>query len=455
MRHRCESGRIRLLVSFLVLSLAVGTLAAQQTQDEVFAPFVSDLRISIRDPQIRLTWEDAVDLEVAYGIFRSTEPITNESLARAEAVATVSPGTQAYIDVPPEPGRYFYAVLALTPTGAPYRIVIPGRNASFRAVAIEAATPEAVRAAAVRGIEVTVVSSQGQQAVEVVANADRAGRTLAVYRSTEPITRIADLEDASLVREIPSLPGLLVDLPVPGVGYYYAVVDAALLLAGDATITPGLNATEAPVEIPLPAIASREPRAEPALQAPVATAEPAPAAPEAPPAVEAVDGIDVGPTVARAVPLPFIQLQNRLATGRRLGDPRIPIPEPQPIDATTDAEIAALLERVGPPAAPADPPAILAIDRAPEPEGAEYTLRTIIEGPFARMAWEAALTQLDNFLLLPLTADLEARAHFYRAQIYYRLGESSRAILELLLARDRYYVEVEAWLDRILTAGGA
>ncbi|MFP4112783.1 MAG: hypothetical protein ACOC2Y_01025 [Spirochaetota bacterium] len=432
-----------ILVTLCALLAAAGPALAQTAaaEEEVFAPFVSRLRLSIRDPQIRITWEDATDIVTSYRVYRATEQITIENLPNAELVATVSAGVEAYIDIPPEPNEYYYAVLAERSSGAPYRAVIPGRNASFRAIEVVNVATEIERAAEIGDIGAALVSAQGQTAIEVTATSDRDGRTIIFYRSTDPITSVDDLEQATVVREAPSGAPRIVDLPVPGVQYYYAALDTGLLLSGDATVTPGMNATRRPTEIPLAATAD----------APNGSADATP--PEALPEI-ATAAPPLG-TSGRGIPLPYLQIEDDLLTGLTLGDPRIIIPNAQPMSAETEAVVAAMLQRIGRSEQRAPGATILPDDRIPEPEGAEYTLRTILDGPFRRMAWESALEQLENYFTLPLTAELEARAHFYRAQIYYFMGEERRAILELLLARDHYYVEVEEWLGRILGNQGA
>ena len=444
------------MVIFLVvlgaLCVAATPLVAQETDDareqgdatreEVFAPFVSRLRLSIRDPRVRVSWVDADDLLATYRVYRSSEPITNESFDQARLVARVATGEEGYVDLPPEPGTYYYAVVAENATGTPYRVVIPGRNASYIPVEIASTATQEQRAARVSGIDAAVVATDGQSAIEITVLADREGRSLAVYRSTERLESEADLADATLVREVPSGETRVVDLPVPGVPYYYAAVDAELLVADGVTITPGRNATLEAAEIPLATALARAGEQRPDTDA-VAQAPSATAPGRADAATDDLPVFEPDVRTAEGVPLPFLQLQSQLATGQRLRDPRILIPNEQPLEPTTESAVAAVLERLGPRADPQLEPTILPEDTMPEPEGADYTLRTILEGPFARMAWESALGQLENFFTLPLPPELEARAHFYRGQVYYFLGERQRAVLELL-ARDRYFAPVEA-----------
>jgi hypothetical protein len=445
-----------------MLALLAATSFAQTASgdESVFAPFVSRLRLATRDPQVRITWEDAPDLEATYSIYRSNESITNETLDRATLVGEAEAGDEAFLDVPDEPGSYHYAVLAQNEAGAPYRILIPGRNSSFRPVIIANLATPREEAARIVDINATVEQGTGQSAIRISAEADRDGRELVVYRSTTPIQTVDDLENASLVDDASSDEINVVDYPVPGVGYYYAIFDRELLLAGDAEVVVNENATADASEIPIRVAATPGQSSAPAEDTVQTDAAITPAAsqPATGPqrtetaAAEELD-FEFADSDVRAIPLPFLQLQSVLSTGRTLQSPGILIPDEVPLQAATTETVNRLIRSL-PTLATDEPRAhILIADHNPEPSGAEFTLRTILDGPISRLAWEEALMQLDNFLTLPLTGDLEARAHYYRGQAYYFTGERQLAILEFLLARDRYYVEVEAWLDTILSAG--
>ena len=416
---------------FVTLSAyTVSTLYAQQTTFADEAPMVSRLRLAIRDPQIRITWEDAQRGAMAYRILRAVAPITDASYSDSLHVATVDPGEQGYIDAPAEPGSYYYAVVAVRPDRSTVPIIVPGRNASFRPVTIVRAASQAEPTAVIQSIEAIVVTDSGRDAIEISMTANREGDRIAVYRATSPITSVDELDDATLVREVVSGTVRLIDLPVPGVHYYYAAVDTAALLAGRAVVSPGENATREPAEIPLGTVVDAR-----------ATL----------PATDDPGELEPPRETLRSRPLPTLRLQTQLETGTRLHDPRITIPEPARLDPETERRIADLILNLGTRPPRPNPPRILPPDLMPEPEGAEYTLRTIIDGPLAQMAWETALLQLGNLLTLPLTADLRARVHFYRAVASYEKGSIQHAILEFLLAREFYYPQVERWLAYILT----
>ena len=469
MRRERYARACRGVVVLLLLTLCSALGLSQESDESVFAPFISRLRISLNDPQVRITWVDAPDVSGSYAIYRSTVSITNETLDAATQIGDAAAGEEAYLDVPDAPGTFYYAVLALTDAGEPYRILIPGRNSSFRPVSIENLATPREEAARITSIESDISNIDGQSAIAVTAQANRDGRNLVVYRATSPIQSIDDLSIASLVTEVQSNQIAVLDLPVPGVGYYYAILDSELLLDGGGTIEPGENATTTPAEIPIQIATVDEPQAEPDPEP--ETEEPSPEEPEVEePEGQPVPDVEEPAPVAdasepdvvfevvireqevRAIPLPFLQLQSVLSTGRRLRDLGVLIPDEVTLSNTSADLVLDLLPSLSPVAEPQAPPRILDEDRAPSPEGVEYTLRTIIDGPIERLAWEDALQQLTNFLSLPLSQDLAARAHFYRGQAYYYTGERQLAILEFLLARDAHYVDVEAWLDTVLSA---
>lgn len=464
-----------LLILGLTLLTADGRLSAQE--ETVFAPFISRLRVSIRDPQVRITWEDSPELEGSYQIYRSARTITNDSFDRATLVGDVTAGVEAYLDVPPSPGDYYYAVLAVAENGEPYEILIPGRNSTFRPVTVANLATPAEEAARITEIAASVTEFDGQPAIAIAARSDRDGRELIVYRSTAPILEDAQLALAVEVTRIGSDAITLVDLPVPGVSYYYAILDEELVREGMVTLQAGRNATAEPVEIPILIAESPGPAEEPVIaippaESPESSAEEVSAeeTDQSPDSVEAEQQIASAPqpeiepvdvvfsaeqSDVRAIPLPFLQLQSVLSTGRRLGSPGILIPDASTLRPSTSAAVDGLLANLTPTERTAPSREILPADRAPSPEGAEFTLRTILDGPISQLAWEDALLQLNNFFTLPLSPDLAARAHFYRGQAYFFTGERQLAILEFLLARDRHYVEVERWLDHILNSPGA
>ena len=422
----------------------------------------------MRDPEVRLTWVDSPDVSGNYLIYRHTQEINAATFLDAELAGEVEPGVQSFIDTPAAPGDYYYAILASTDTGEPYEIFIAFRNATFVPVTVENIATVEERSARIQDITATEESG----VIIVAYESDQVDRELIVYRSTRPLAGVRDLATAGVVATVVSGVESVTDYPVPGVPYYYGVVDSALVADGSAVFEAGENTTGEPVEVPI-RTAGAPPIAEtpaPAVQTPDAEPEteetPIPAAAESPqpaaPASDAEPGAETGedqfiPTFTRRrpMPLPFLQLTTDLQTGNQIGTAVVQVPELQPISVETEDAVSRMVAMLGPRPVRVPGPERLPEDNLPAPRGAEFTLRTILDGPFASLGWEEALGQLTNFLTLPLSPDIRARALFYRAQCYYFTGQSERAFVEFLLARNDYFSEVERWLDIILDATGA
>lgn len=412
------STRFLLLAAFLLFA---GVLSTAQ---EVFAPFPSRIRVATRDPEVRISWDDASDLRAKYLVYRHTEEITIDSLALAELVGVVDPGVESFIDTPPETGSYYYAVLAQDTDDTIYEVLVPFRNTIVSPVEVESGAGETVRTVRVRNLSTRL----SENTIVVGFTTGRNDRTLALYRSVRPIRTTEDLAGATRIATMSSSRNEFTDHPVPGVGYHYAVVDTELIAEGRIELVPGENTTAGPVEIALPE------RSRPAVELPRFADAPA----------------------SRARPLPFFQIQGAVERGSSVfgaGGPTIP--PRRELEPETDKAVVQLIRL----AAPTEPPEptleVLPPDRSTPPDqdgakGLDLTLRTIVEGPMAQGNWEEAELMLRNFRRLPLDDDLSYRASFYLGQVLYFRGEYRPAALAFLTAQEGYYPEATRWLDRAL-----
>ena len=483
---RVARGLIAVSIAFLFTVAGVSQTVGQDSASEVFAPFVSGLRISVRDPQVRITWSDATDLETSYRIYRHGAQITVDSFQDATHVATITSGVEAYIDTPATAGDYLYAVLAEDGSGGVYRILIPYRTSSYLPVSIaNAAEPEDL---ATRIGQITV-SAAGEQ-IEISYSSSRADRPVVVYRSLAPLVDSLSISSATLVATVPAGQAAATDTPAPGVPYYYGVADAALVAEGSVSFVAGASATSEPVEIPLAeeiaepveevavvetaveelktvevagepeAVSMAEEPAETSVQEQVeeTRAQPGQIVETAEVEEIAASSDEFVPDVEerRPLPLPFLQLSSSLETGDKIGDADVSVPPMQELTESTESAVARLQAGLTPKAVTLVQATILPDDQLPDPQGAESTLRLILDGPISRLAWEEAIEEFDTFLALPLSSDVASRALFYRAQCFFFIGDNRRAFLEFLLVRDDLYTDVQPWLDTILgSSGGA
>ena len=378
------------------------------------APYVSALRIAIRDPLVQLTWQNPPGTNGPVRVYRSRVEIDNSTLSQATLAGVTDPGAESFLDIPPEPGEYYYAVLIQKSENSVFDVFVPFRNITTRPIRTSETPTQAELAANVSGIAATRISDE----VVLKFHPSRGGRTLVIFRSTSPIDSSDALSRAVRIQEVPSNTTSTTDFPVPGIGYYYAVLDAALLTSGKVALKSGENFTHSAVEVPLGGEAT---------------------------------GIPTASLIPRqTTPLPYLILQAGIQSGSSLV-PSLILPTPSSTLAPkTATAVGWLLSHIRIEAPSPLKPVVLNEDKVSSDKGAEYTLKGIVLTQLAQHQWVDAVTLLSNFLTLPLPADIRARAQFYLGQSYYFERKYKQAFLAFLLSKDAYYTAAEPWMNAIL-----
>ena len=411
----------RIFEFFCVLLVAttsfVGAQEAADIDRDVFAPFVSRLRVAVRDPQVRLTWRDSPDLPAgSYQVYRSPVEITRDTLDRAELVATVDPGVETYLDTPFQEGEYYYAVLAAEPDGRLYPIFVPFRNKSIRPVEVTRLESEEDIAATVEDIEARVQDN----VVILQFDPSRTGRSLAVYRSTVPFSELGSLAEATQLDQFPSANRRYADYPVPGVAYFYGVFDTGLIERGSAQFRPGENVLAQSIEIGV-------------ADLPVAT-------------------IALPRATKRRAPLPMLSINTGIQDGERLATSSVPRNRSSgPLGADTEMAIRSFVSRAPASSRFSPEPVILPQERVDDQTGVPLTLGRIVTGEFADGSYLQAANLLGTLLELPMSPETERRVRFYRGQALFFDGRHESAFMEFLLAgEDEMYAPTRPWIEGIL-----
>lgn len=408
--------RVWTILTLLAVASVVPTYAQQQADgsESVFAPYVSRLRVAFKDPKVLLTWQNPSDVSGLLQIYRSTQPITGATFADARLVGTAQAGSESFLDVPASPGDYYYAVLVQKPGDGTYQVFIPFRNVTLQPVKVALTATQSELAASVSGIHAV----ERDHSVVLTFEASRPNRKLDLFRSTSPILSSDALAAATRIQQVDSAKTSVTDYPVPGIGYYYALVDSALLTTGDVKLAGGIDATISPVTLPLGANQI---------------------------------GIPTQPVPPRrGTPLPYLVLSQDVQSGATLAPSLVAPSAPQLLSRPTQAAATALVDDISSPKPAVLKPEILPEDRTAGAKGDEYTLKSILDTPFADRMWDRSAQLLTNFLSLSLPKEIEARAQFYLGQTYYFQGAYKQAFLAFLLARDNYYTSVEPWINSIL-----
>lgn len=397
----------------LLLLLAV--LGAREARSEVSASFVSRLKAQAGQASITLSWRPVPGFEGSYRIYRHTREIDEASFPAAVQVAAVGPGVASYEDLPPGREAYFYAVLLddgkLSPS------FIPFRNKTSTPAQIANVAPEPDLAARISGLTAEVV----EDAIRLRFQSSRGDRELLLFRSLYPMRSGEDLLAASSpVALDPGTRGYE-DSPIPGLDYYYALIDAGLFKIGKPELAEGENSTTRPVQVPIGAGRVGLPPA---------------------PAAAAAARMPAG--AARSAPLPYLALDDAM------GMPATPLPAARPISPATRRAVEAVLAEAPPRAARMLPVQALSEDLGAGGESEGFGLGLLLADHLLKGDLTGAEKGLLAFLAVRRSEAAEARAHFYLGQVYYLQGKLERSVLELLLARQLYYAAVEPWLDACL-----
>ena len=409
------------LKTLLLILLIFFPLSAGIAQQGI-VPFVNNLRIAVRDPEVRLTWTDIPGFENSYGIYRHTTEITGANFPQAVLIDRVGTGVELYIDIPQEMGDYFYAVMALDQGNNPFRLFIPMRNVTLVSARITnpppIEEPPPVPLAETLG-RLQVNPRTDGRALEITFTTEGDNRRISIYRSTQPIVDSDSLAQAILVDTLGSQLGRALDFVIPGVRYYYAIVDADTLSAGPEDFIPGKTTLSEPVTLPLGAQTSL--RAD-----------------------------TPGPS-NRMAGLPLLNPRTSFITGRPLDSAfQGAIPQYQPLTPQVAQAFSQMISAYPSPPRESLKFQILPEDQDNEAQGESRILQAIIRTELLQGNWTKGVELLDNLLTLPLDQELRNRAEFYRSQGLYFLGELQRAYLGFLVIRDELPTQTRPWLNRIL-----
>jgi hypothetical protein len=243
-------------------------------------------------------------------------------------------------------------------------------------------------------------------------------RNLILYRGTAPFSDTRSLIGAAIVSVFRDIDGSFIDYPVPGLEYYYAIIDEELLKSGDLGFQAGANATANPVSIPAGAFRIGLPAVSP---------------------------------MSRSTPLPYLQFTTSVDSGLPLPESSVQDLKPRPVSPETRKSMDTITGgfesvRRTPPR-----PAILGAETKPGLLGEEYTLALIIDQSFRKGDWAACVDQIESFLSLHRTPETTARAHFYLGQAYLFTGQKEASFFEFLQVQDSYYADCQPWVEYLLT----
>ena len=398
----------RVFPVIFVLFLAIPAIIAAQGRE--FIPHVTQIQVESRNNLIRLTWIDSPEARGSVFIFRSARPFADSIPANIRPIV-VRYGQQYYVDDTEDMGNVHYFIAASDVYGRRFDLILPRiNNTSINFVPPEAGEePSIVETVPAR----TLI--QGISNLRAVQNEDRViitfdtlgpRRNTILYRSMQPVRQPNDLLNAIIVQSGITSP--FIDVPVSGITWYYTVVFEDEIASGNIGIRPGVNATAVPVTITADRIQERS---------------------------------------LRPIPLPALTLRNTIPESLFITD------VPEQISLSTET-VNMLRATQMPSRKPPDlkPPRVFSVDLEAPLGGEESALFQIIMEYFVNFEWESARINLQHYLSLPRSRDIEARARFYLGQTLYYTEKYREALMEFLTFRTSNPEEANRWIDAVLSA---
>ena len=402
-----------LFSTITIFVLLAGSASSQA--NSIFTPFVSRIKSESTSDSVKLSWKDTSNVEGNCIIFRYTSTISADNLEDAVKISRIPQGVEYYEDFPPYTHtNYYYAVLMEDRDSLLHKVFIPFRNLTISAASITEKTKDDSPA-----LVTAIKARTSGDSIIIGFKCSKPSAEVFIYRNTEPIEDQNDLIDANLIATLSGAAASFTDYPVPGIGYYYGIIDSNLIKTGNYIFKAGENITIIPAEVTL----------------------------------KSTDRVGL-PQVAtsRPKPLPYLSISRGFQTGRQLSPSIIDsIPPLSEISDETNEYINGIMASIQGRPELQFKPVILKSDSG-APAGSERSmLLNILETDFLTGNFTAAADRLLEYQKIKRSREIEASIHFYLGQIYYFTDEKNRSFTEFLFAEEYYYLESRPWIESLFT----
>lgn len=409
--------RVTKLVAVVFFTIGLVLPVVSQSQGGA-RTFPTRLSIRPEGTSLIIGWSEFMVEADSFSIYRSRNPIQEDSFLGATRIGTVNAGVGEFRDDTTEFNvPYYYAVLAVEPSGEENRIFVPFSNTSIHSVIRpEFATPslQRIEASVVEIVEIPdgIIVSIEPPSVVIRIQIPAGSERYLVYRHTSPITSSRSLVEAILLGEITPEDPVYRDTPLAGIPLYYAVLDSRSILGGRISLIPGENTTTDPVTLP----------------------------------DSATGGFKIPSSlVMRPSPLPALSIEE--LTGRREG--LLPLETPVVLPPELSTSLEQLLEST-----PERPMHDLNPHLLPEEQNlnvpGERRLNAILRGEFLKGKWANTRILLSNYLRLRIPGAMKQRIYYYLGQAAYFAGDYPDALINFIFAEEGYFAESRPWIQNLV-----
>jgi hypothetical protein len=461
----------RICLLLTAIALTCSTVFAQ-AGSSVFAPFVSWLRADVNGSEVRLSWTDSNSVKGPVYIYRSSSPFKNSYNISMNQGIEIPYGRKQYTDIVPFEGVWYYFVVASDEQNKKYDFLIPFNNTIdvtvgritrqspvtsagdeayapvFYGFSGTQVTPEPSQqvygnsgagqtgisggnvyggygAATNVGAQSTVTGIKAttrNDGIEVTFDSSDPNKSAVLYRSIQPLRGFSDLLSATVVALHVRSP--YIDRINSGTAYYYAVVYEDDIMNGHGEIFPGSNATMIPAEVSQNApVSGQYDAGTPSFGSTAGTYQQSQAATGGAPFYGGgVVTINETASISRGSPNAVDTYQTYPSYSRQPDDTLI-LREPRVFNSDMQAS-----------------------SGGPD----DKRLALIVQGPFMWRDWQAARSDLTEFIVETTNSAAESRARFYLAQCWYFIGDIRMALSVFLKLQPVYPDETELWIQACL-----
>lgn len=383
----------------LILVFQLHALDLPKIEDEVPpAPVIGSLTAVLSGNFIELSWKPVPDMLGKNVILRSDRPITASNYTSVQIVAEIPHNQTNYLDTIESDGEYYYAVLSYDEAGTAYDFFLPANNSLLVPITVGSINQnEPVKIS----VFDTVVRND---AVLITWTSKQSGRNLILYRSTAPFSNTNSLVQAVVVDTIIDDGSPYVDYPVPGVPYFYAIIDEALLRSGQIVFRSGENTNRIPLEVSTRFAKIRRGSVSP----------------------------------LRPMPLPWLNPGNEITM------------QPGLFSTKTEKQIKKTISLSKKTMQVSRTPFVFTMDMEKVSGGEEQALKIILQKFFIPGNWKETTVELKKFISIRRTPETVARVHFYLGESLYFSGDYQEALLEFLLSYETYYNQSREWIQYVL-----
>lgn len=457
-------------------------------------PHPARLRAAMRTGRVELSWTDDPAAEGGNAVYRLGERIDAGNFARATKLGTVEKRIQYFVDVPPDEGQYYYAVLSLSASGDPYQFFAAPGNATMVALSLRpeppvaaadqpAAAPPAAQAAAPAAPAAapaaqTATPASPRPSAPTAAPQPAAAPQVppAVAAPAKPAAKPTAAASAPVVQPAaqasPAPSGGIQSITAQAkadsivVSYAGGAGLRLVLYRGSAPILQSTDLLDASVvatfvdkegsfvDYPVPGInywyailledELRAGRIELAKgrNATIASARVA--------LTKSNEALAESSPNARTVPLPSFLLD--AATGVPVPAAPSELPARKSLSTESEKALVGILALAPPVKRPLPSLKVLSEELAPPSGGEDYALSLIVTQKLIRGDWASSVDQLRKYLSLNRSEKATVRARFYLGQALAFSGEYRDAFFEFLSARSQYPRESSPWIEYVLAA---